>query len=142
MARRAALAQALDHYLHTAHAAALLLYPLGEPITLAAARPGVTPEHLADHQQAVAWFEAEHHVLLAAVSLAAETGFDTCAWQLPWAMTSFLDWRGYWHEWAAVQRTALAAATRHGDKAGQAAALRLLATACARLADYDQARSA
>ena len=141
MARRAALAQALDHYLHTAHAAALLLYPLGEPITLAAARPGVTPEHLADHQQAVAWFEAEHHVLLAAVSLAAETGFDTCAWQLPWAMTSFLDWRGYWHEWAAVQRTALAAATRHGDKAGQAAALRLLATACARLADYDQAGS-
>ena len=37
MARRAALARALDHYLHTAHAAALLLNPLGEPITLAPA---------------------------------------------------------------------------------------------------------
>jgi tetratricopeptide (TPR) repeat protein/transcriptional regulator with XRE-family HTH domain len=139
--RRAAIHRVLDHYLQTAHAAALLLYPLGEPISLAPPQPGVQPEHLAAYQEAAAWFEAEHHVLLCAVSLAAETGSEACAWQLPWAMTSFLDWRGHWHEWVAVQRTALAAATRHGDQAGQAVARRMLATACARLADYDEARA-
>ena len=42
----------------------------------------------------------------AALALAAEAGFDVHAWQLPWAMASFLDWRGHWHEWAAVERAA------------------------------------
>jgi hypothetical protein len=63
-------------------------------------------------------------VLLAAVALAANTGFDACAWQLPWAIAGFLDRRGHWHEWAAVQGTALAAANRLGDAAGEAAARR------------------
>jgi DNA-binding SARP family transcriptional activator/tetratricopeptide (TPR) repeat protein len=137
--REQATGRVLDHYLHTAHAAALLLNPSREPLTLIAARPGVTPGHLADHQQALAWFEAEHRVLIAAVGLASDAGFDACAWQLPWAMANFLDWHGHWQEWAATQRTALAAATRLGDRTGQALAPRALASACARLGDYDQA---
>jgi DNA-binding SARP family transcriptional activator len=140
-ANREAVGQVLDHYLHTAHAAALLLNPSREPITLTLARPGVTPEHVVGDQQAIAWFEAEHHVLLSAATLAAETGFDTHAWQLPWAMTTFLDRRGHWHDYAAIQRTALAAATRLGDQAGQAAARRLLAHSCVLLGDCDQARA-
>src|SRR5438094_233498 len=82
--------------------------------------PGPAAGHPADHRQALAWFEAEHQVLLAAVTLAAESGFDTHAWQLPWAMASFLQARGHWQERAATQRTALAAATRLGDIAAQA----------------------
>ena len=139
--RHAAHSRVLDHYLHTAHAAALLLNPSREPVTLPRARPGVIPEHLADHRQALAWLEAERCVLLSAVNLAAGTGSGIHAWQLPWAMTDFLDWRGYWHDWAAIQRTALGAATRLGDTAGQAAARRLLAQTCARLGDCDQARA-
>jgi DNA-binding SARP family transcriptional activator len=139
--RRTAIHRMLDHYLHTAHAAALLLNPSREPITLISARPGVTPESLAGHQQAAAWFEAEHHVLLSATTLAAEGGFDTCAWQPPWTMTTFLYGRGHWHEQAASQRIALAAASRLGDKAGQAAARRAIAHACAMLGDYDDARA-
>jgi transcriptional regulator with XRE-family HTH domain/tetratricopeptide (TPR) repeat protein len=137
----AARSRVLDHYLHTAHAAAVLLNPSREPVTLPPARPDVIPEHLADHRQALAWFEAERCVLLSAVALAASTGSGTHAWQLPWTMTDFLDWRGYWHDWAAIQRTALEAATRLGDTVGQAAARRLLAQSCARLGDYDQARA-
>ena len=137
----AAGGRVLDHYLHNAHAAALLLNPSREPVTLSPRRPGVTPEHLVSHQQALAWFGAEHQVLLAAINMAAQTGFDSCAWQLPWAMTTFLDHRGHWHEYAAIQRIALAAATRLGDTTGQAAAHRLLAHTCARLADYGQARA-
>jgi tetratricopeptide (TPR) repeat protein len=138
--RHAALGRILDHYLHTAHTAVLLLSPLREPVIPTSPWPGATPEQLADDQQALAWFDAEHQVLMAAVTLAAQTGFDTCAWQLPWAMTTFLSWRGHWPELAALQRTALAAVTRLGDKTGQAAVRRILAHSCARLADYDQAR--
>lgn len=139
--RHAALYRVLDHYLHTAHTAALLREPAREPIALAAPAPGITPEELSSHQQALAWFEAEHHVLLAAIALAASAGFDTHAWQIPWAMATFLDGRGQWHEQDTIQRTALAAATRLGDKAGQAAVRRLLAHNCARRGDSSQARA-
>jgi tetratricopeptide (TPR) repeat protein/transcriptional regulator with XRE-family HTH domain len=139
--RRAAIERALDYYLHTSHAAALLLDPTRQPVTLDPARDGVTPDRFGDGQQALAWFDAEHQVLISAVTLAAETGLDVCAWQLPWALKDYLDWRGYWQEWAALQRTALAAATRLGDTAGQAAARVLLAQTCVRLGDYDQART-
>jgi tetratricopeptide (TPR) repeat protein len=137
-ARYAAVGRMLDHYLHTAHTAALLLKPSREPVILAPPRPGVTTEDLADYRQALDWLETEHKVLLAAVALAAENGFDACAWQLPASM-DFLDRRGHWQESAAIQRIALAAATRLGNTAGRAMASRALGTACAWLASYDQA---
>jgi DNA-binding SARP family transcriptional activator len=139
-ARREAAGRVLDHYLHTAARAALLLDPSEEPMVLAPPRPGAAAGQPADRRQAMAWFEAEHQVLLAAVSLAAGSGFDSHAWQLPWAMTPFLQPRGHWREWAATQRTALAAATRLGDTAAQALSGRLLAMACTDLGDHDQAR--
>ena len=138
--RREATGRVLDHYLHTAARAARLLNRAEEPLVLAPPRPGAAAGHPADHRQALAWFEAEHQVLLAAVTLAAESGFDTHAWQLPWAMASFLQARGHWQERAATQRTALAAATRLGDIAAQAVCSRLLAAACNELGDHDQAR--
>jgi tetratricopeptide (TPR) repeat protein len=140
-ARRAAVGRMLDHYLHTAHSAALVLKPSREPVVLALPRSGVTPEDITDYRQALGWFEAEHGVLLAAVALAAEAGFDACGWQLPSAMADFLDRRGHWQDSAALQRIALTAATRLGDVLGQAMASRTLGTACAWLADYDQARA-
>jgi DNA-binding SARP family transcriptional activator len=138
--RAAATGRMLDHYLHTAAGAALLLDPAMEPVVLAPPRPGAAPGQPADHRQALAWFEAEHQVLLAAVSLAAESGFDSHAWQLPWAMVPFLHARGHWQEWAATLRLALAAATRLGDTAAQAVCSRLLANACTDLGDHDRAR--
>ena len=140
--RDAVIQRMLGYYLHTSHTAALLLNPHRAPaVTLPAPGPDVAPERLGDPQQALAWFEAEHQVLLGCVSIAAGTGSDACAWILPWAMTEYLDRRGHWQEWAATQRTALAAATRLGNPAGQAAAHRAIATACIRLTDYQQARS-
>jgi tetratricopeptide (TPR) repeat protein len=138
--RREATGRVLDHYLHTAAHAALLLVPGKEPVALAPPRPGVAAGQPADSAQALAWFEAEHQVLLAAVTLAAESGFDVHAWQLPWAMAPFLHKRGHWQEWAATQRVALAAAARLGDTAAQAVCGRLLGLACTSLGDHDQAR--
>jgi tetratricopeptide (TPR) repeat protein len=138
--RREAIGRLLDYYLHTAAHAARLLNPGGEPVVVAAFRPGVAAAKPADYSQAMAWFEEEHQVLLAATRLAATTGSDSHAWQLPWAMTAFLQPRGRWQESAAAQRTAVAAATRLSDPAAQALSGRLLATACAVLGDHDQAR--
>jgi DNA-binding SARP family transcriptional activator/tetratricopeptide (TPR) repeat protein len=139
--RHQATGRILDHYLHTAHSAALLLNPVREPVTLDPPHPGAIPECFSDGRQALAWFEAEHRVLISAVTLAAQSGFDTCAWQLPRAMAEFLNRQGHWHEQTAVQDIAVAVTTRLGDLAGQAISRRLLASACARLGDYDQARA-
>jgi DNA-binding SARP family transcriptional activator/tetratricopeptide (TPR) repeat protein len=134
-----ATGRVLDHYLHTAARAARLCNPTIEPVVLVTPRLGADPERPADRQQALAWFEAEHQVLLDAVVLAAESGFDSHAWQLPWAMAPFLQIRGYWQEWAATQRTALTAAVRLGDSAAQALSGRCLADALTSLGDHDQA---
>jgi tetratricopeptide (TPR) repeat protein/transcriptional regulator with XRE-family HTH domain len=138
--RAAAVGRMLDHYVHTAAGAARLLNPAMEPVVLAPPRPGAAARQPTDHRQALAWFEAEHQVLLAAITLAAESGFDTHAWQLPWAIEPFLQARGHYQEWAATQRTALAAATSLGDAVGQALSGRLLGAACMNLGQHDQAR--
>jgi tetratricopeptide (TPR) repeat protein/DNA-binding XRE family transcriptional regulator len=137
--RHVAAGRVLDHYLHTADRAARLLNNLQEPVALPPPRPGTVPEECADDQQAMAWFEAEHQVLLAVITLAAGSGADIHAWQLPHALMPFLARRGHYEEWAGIQRTALAAATRGGDTAGQAISSRLLALACGWLGDFDQA---
>ncbi len=140
--RDAAIGRVLGHYLHTAAGAALLLNPAREPIVIAALpSPGSAAGQPSDYAQALAWFEEEHEVLTAAVGLAAGAGFDTHAWQLPWAMATFLQLRGHGRERAATQRTALAAATRLGDTAAQAVCHHLLGAACSYLGDHDEAGS-
>jgi DNA-binding SARP family transcriptional activator len=118
--RRAAIHRLLDHYLHTARDADLLLYPHGEPVTPAAPQPGVTPERLSGRDQAMAWFTAEHPVLLAAMEQATRAGFHQHTCQLAWTLDVFLHRRGHWHDRAATQRAALEAARRLGDRGAQA----------------------
>jgi DNA-binding SARP family transcriptional activator/tetratricopeptide (TPR) repeat protein len=125
--RQGATQRMLDHYLHTADAAAALLHPYRDPIELAPPLPGVHVPALRDAGQAASWFGAEYPLLLAAVELAGAAGFDTHAWQLARDLVNFLDARGLWHESAASQQAALAAATRLGNKHAQADAHRLLA---------------
>jgi tetratricopeptide (TPR) repeat protein len=139
--RRAATHRMLDHYLHTAYTADRLLDPARDPITLTPPQPGVTPEHPADYQQALAWFTAEHAVLLAAVDHAAATGFDAHTWQLAWTLVTFLYRRGHWHDWAAAGRVAVAAAGRLADPTAQAHAHRNLANAYTRLGRFDDAHA-
>ena len=137
--RRAATGRMLDHYLHTANSAGLQLHPTRRPVALAPLQPGAVPEHIGDVGQALAWFEAERRVLVAAAERAAETGFDTHAWQIPWALSRFLDTRGRWHEWTVTEQIALAAAERLGDRAAQAGAHERYGYANARLGSYEDA---
>jgi DNA-binding SARP family transcriptional activator len=129
----------LDHYVHTGRAAALVLAPQRDIIAAAACQPGVRPEEFADHERALAWFAVEHQVLLAAIELAGQTGFDTHAWQLASTLTPFFDRRGHWHDRATTQQAALDAARRLGDRTAQAHAHRGLALAYTWLTRYAEA---
>jgi tetratricopeptide (TPR) repeat protein len=135
--RRTAIHRMLDHYLHTAHTAALLLNPHRDPITLPRPQPGVSPQRPTDHQQALAWFTAELRVLLAAINHASSP--DTHVWRLAWSLTTFLNRQGHWHEWAATWRVALAATRRLGDLTAQATAHRGLGWAYNQLGRGDEA---
>jgi DNA-binding SARP family transcriptional activator/tetratricopeptide (TPR) repeat protein len=137
--RHSAIGRLLDHYLHTAFIADRMINPSRDPITIAAVRPGATPEHLADPQQALDWLTTEDKVLIATVSHAFATGFHTHAWQLAWALADYLDRRGHWHDQVAVQRTAVAAAEKVCAPAERATAHRTLAIAYLRLGLYDEA---
>jgi DNA-binding SARP family transcriptional activator/tetratricopeptide (TPR) repeat protein len=137
--RRSAVHRLLDHYLHSAHAAARVLHPQRDPVPVEPARQGVTTESPADREQALAWLTAEHRVLLTALEHAAATGFDGHAWQIAWAVADFLHRRGHWHEWRETQYVALEAARRLSDRRGQAVAHRGIAMACSNLGRHAEA---
>jgi hypothetical protein len=84
--RRDAMHRMLDHYLHTAHTATKPMISRMERMTLPPPVSGVTPEELSCSEDVLAWFDAEHPVLLAAIDHAANTGFDTHVWQLAWTL--------------------------------------------------------
>jgi DNA-binding SARP family transcriptional activator/tetratricopeptide (TPR) repeat protein len=130
--RDAAVGRVLDHYLHAAHGAAMLMQPTLNPIVPIPPQPGVTLGGPATADDALRWFATERATLLAAVHLAAQAGFDTHTWQLAWTMTTFLIRRGLWNDQAMACQAALAAARRAGDLAGEANALHGLASGYAR----------
>jgi hypothetical protein len=81
----------------------------------------------------MAWFGAEHRVLLAAVTFADTTGIDAHAWQLAWTLANYLDRSGHWHDQVNAQRAAVAAVERGADPATRALVHRTLAIAYVRL---------
>jgi DNA-binding SARP family transcriptional activator/Tfp pilus assembly protein PilF len=140
--RSAAVRQVLDHYLRTAYHADELLRPSRDDvISLVPSSQLASPESLRDHRAALRWFAAEHEVLLAALRKAANEGFDAHTWQLAWALTSFFDRSGHWHEAVGFQRIALAAADRLNDRHAQAKTRGCLAYTATRLGRYGEARA-
>lgn len=136
----AAVHSMADHYLHTAHAAAMLLYPARGKLPLGCPSAGAEPERFTGPKQAGAWLEAEYPLLMAVTALAVDAGLAAHAWQIPWTLTEFQDRHGHWHDWVAAQRTALAAAHQLGDPCAQGYAHRDLGHAHARLGDFAAAR--
>ncbi|MFC0531687.1 BTAD domain-containing putative transcriptional regulator [Phytohabitans kaempferiae] len=139
--RRTAERRTLDHYLRTGRAAAVLLDQHHEPDEPLPPCPGVTTVELTDHQEALAWFTAEHRNLMAAVRHAESGGFDQYAPRFAHVMAQFLDRRGLWHDHVAVLRAALRAAERLADRTGQAEAHRHLGHAHMRVGRYGEARA-
>ena len=140
-ARHDATHRMLDHYLHTAHAATLLLNPPNERLRLAEPQPGTSVGELADDEQAWQWFTIERPVFPAVIDRAADAGFDTCAWQLAWSVASFCIRAGHWTQMVSAQHVAIAAAQRAGDLGGLASSLRELGRVYIRLGRYPDARA-
>jgi DNA-binding SARP family transcriptional activator/tetratricopeptide (TPR) repeat protein len=134
----AAVDRVLGHYLHSAHNAALLTEPPHYPVTLGPPPPGVTVSEPATGDEALGWFTAEQPTLLAAVQLAARTGASTRAWQLAWALSTFLMRRGLWHEQATACQAAMDAARLAGDVTGEARALQRMAVGYAKAGRFAQ----
>ncbi len=139
--RPAATRRVLDHYLHTALAADALLWPHRDPLRAPPPAGGVAPEVFADRKAALAWFTAEHPVLLAASDQAARVGLDGHVWRLAWAVTNFFARRGHWADWVRVGLAGVAAAARTGDRAAEAEAHRIVGGGFVRLREFDQARA-
>jgi DNA-binding SARP family transcriptional activator/tetratricopeptide (TPR) repeat protein len=137
--RHAALGRLFDYYLHTAHAAHVLLRPHFVPAAPTAARPGVTPDGLSDYGQAMAWFSAERHVLKAAAGSAADAGLHPYAWRLALRLQQFYQRQGYWYDWADMAHTALDAALAAKHLSAQAHVRRSLAGAYHFLGRNDEA---
>lgn len=139
--RRAAMRRMLDHCLHSALAADHHLDPHRDPIPIDVAGPGVTAERVDDHEQAMAWLDAQLPTLVAAIERAAEDGFHRHCWQLAWALAHFFERRAHWHQWIAVQRIALASARHLSDLLGQAHGHRSAGRANIHLDHVDEART-
>lgn len=139
--RRTAVHRMLDHYLHTAYAAARLLEPSRAPLTLTPPASGVAPENPAGHQEAQHWFTIEYPVLMAVATHAANAGWDSHTWQLAWTLITFQYRQGYWEDQIATGAAAVAGAGRLGERAAQARAHRMIAHASIELGQYSNAET-
>ena len=129
--RQAAVHRVLDHYLQTAHNAAMAIEPFVYPIAVGSPGPGTVAVELATSEDALHWFTSEQATLPAAVRLAIRSGLRTCAWQLAWIFSIYLLRTGCWDD-EAVCQAALDAARQAGDLPGQAHMLHRLASGCAK----------
>jgi len=134
-----ALRRLVDHYLHTAAAAAQLLDPHRRPIRLDRPTAGCHPVPLADEAAALAWLTAEHPNLLAGQLAAAEQGWHGPVWQLAWTLDTF-HWRcGHLQHARAMWRIGLAAADALGDDVARTWCHQRLGNACAPLGLHAEA---
>ncbi|MFD0277495.1 BTAD domain-containing putative transcriptional regulator [Kitasatospora sp. NPDC127111] len=132
----------LDHYLHSAIAANLLLdgpyTPFRpEPDAPATGSCPVTPD---DTAAALRWFHDEHDCLLAAQSQAAALGRHPVVWQLAWTLISYHLGGHRLQEYVTVWQAALVAAEHDGDDpTAKTLAHWRLGFASARAGDFAQA---
>lgn len=135
---RAAIRRMLDHYLHSAHAAVSQRFTITYPV-LGAPPADVIPDNPRGQEASLGWLTAEQRVLLAVIPLAYSETFDTHAWQIALVTSQFLNLRLALQDWVAVQRVAVAAARRSGDRAGLAHTHDSLGYALARIGRFEAA---
>jgi tetratricopeptide (TPR) repeat protein/transcriptional regulator with XRE-family HTH domain len=116
-----AVRRLLVWYLHTAESASWALAPGIRRFPLdSAGVPGRLVVQFSTCGQALAWFDAEHANLAAAVRVASGHRFDLVAWRLASALLGFFRLRKHWDEWIATFTVAVCAARRLEDAAGEA----------------------
>ncbi|WP_155372865.1 tetratricopeptide repeat protein [Catellatospora vulcania] len=129
--RRDALTRLLDHYTRTAHEADRVLNPVRPAIPLPVPPP--PGSRRPDYKTALTWLENERSVLMATLRQARDDGLDRHAWQLGWALDTFLYEQHRWDDEGAAWAVALRAATASMDDAAAAHAHRFLGAVAGRL---------
>jgi DNA-binding SARP family transcriptional activator len=129
----------LDHLLYSVQACGRVQYGEWQKLDLPPAGPDVPVQRFADPAAANAWYTAEQRVLSAAITQAAATGFEGHAWRIAWSLSLIMEAHALWREAATVQRIGLDAATRTGDRIGQAHAEHGLGMAYSWLGRDDEA---
>lgn len=135
----ATVSRAVDYYLHSAHAADRLIQPARVVEPLPPVAHPIAAERFTDQAEALAWFTAEHSVLLSVIRWAATAGLGTQAWHLIWSVDTFLERRGHWHDWLLVHRIALDIARAQNDPARLASTEYHLGRTYAFRGQYDEA---
>jgi tetratricopeptide (TPR) repeat protein/transcriptional regulator with XRE-family HTH domain len=115
----AATGRLLDYYLHTAQAADQHISTGTAPYSRGPQTPPTYAPDLGTLSQAAVWLETERLNLHAAAVHAAECGRTLHAVQIPAAIKDFLVAHGHWDQVGALQRIALAASLRVGNRTGQ-----------------------
>ncbi|MEV4622591.1 BTAD domain-containing putative transcriptional regulator [Asanoa sp. NPDC049573] len=115
---RTAVGRLHAHYLATADAAGRRLYPHMVRLPLGEL-PAVA--EFAANPAALAWLDAEHRNLLAAIGHAATAGPARAAWQLTDALRGYFWQTSHTVDWLAAVEASLAAAESAGDLRAQAA---------------------
>jgi tetratricopeptide (TPR) repeat protein len=136
-ARRRATERMVDHYRQTAATVMPILRPEMPPMSYGDRLPGVTPEPLADRDAVLAWYDAEHPVLLPVLRLAYADGLDPYVYELAWGLMSAQDLRGHFRDWIAANELGLAAATRAGRRWWIAVSLLNIARGLFLLEDFE-----
>ncbi|MFD9701345.1 tetratricopeptide repeat protein [Lentzea sp. NPDC059081] len=124
----------LDFLLHTTESAAIALNRNRDRQHLGVIADGTAYVPITNTDEAFRWYHAE----LATLSAAARQSTTSYAWQIPWAMTSFLYRQGRWTEWAELHEAAL---DRADDDHARARTLRLLGNAYTLLDRRDEGRA-
>jgi DNA-binding SARP family transcriptional activator/tetratricopeptide (TPR) repeat protein len=139
--RQAAFQRVCDFYIHTAHAADHLLHPHRPPVKLDPPALGVVipTDQLSDVSSALAWFDAEHPNLLAALRTAAAQRWHPAAWQLAWTLSTFHVRRGHRHDELAAWQVALDSAAYLPDPVAEVRAQRLFGRAHTELGRHPEA---
>ena len=123
----------LDYYLRTARAADQHVRALAGT---------AVPEDFTDRDAALAWLDAERASLVAAVSMAADTGRDQVALNLPNALAEYFSWRRRFDDWLTTAAIGLNAANNLGDRNARAGALNNLGLALQAVRRFEEAIAA
>lgn len=109
----------IDHYLHTAYNATVILSPSHAKLELEEPARLCEPQRFDEYTDAYSWVESERAALVSLVERAA-SGFEKQSWQLASTLVEMMQRRGCLVELLKVQQTGLAAAVRVADPVGVA----------------------
>ncbi|WP_158891313.1 ATP-binding protein [Amycolatopsis anabasis] len=124
--RTATTTRLIESYLHTAVAVDAVLNPHRLRIEVPPPLPGVTAVQVASYRDALDWCVKEHQLAVGAVELAVHAGLDRHAWQLAWALVTYLRRFSHHQDRHTILHHALAAARRLGDRYAEAKVCRVL----------------